>query len=34
MAEAAQSEVLARFNNATVMDQIENFLTEAQAQTD
>jgi glycosyltransferase involved in cell wall biosynthesis len=31
MAEAAQSEVLAKFNDATVMDQIENFLTEAQA---
>jgi glycosyltransferase involved in cell wall biosynthesis len=34
MAEAAQSEVLAKFNNATVMDQVENFLAEAQTQTD
>jgi glycosyltransferase involved in cell wall biosynthesis len=34
MAETAQAEVLARFNNATVMDQIENFLTEAQTQTE
>jgi glycosyltransferase involved in cell wall biosynthesis len=34
MAETAQSEVLARFNNVTVMDQIENFLTEAQTRTD
>jgi len=28
MAETAQSEVLAKFNDATVMDQIENYLTE------
>jgi hypothetical protein len=33
MAEAAQSEVLAKFNDATVMDQVENFLTTAQSQT-
>ncbi len=32
MAEAAQSEVLAQFNDATVIDQVENFLTEAQSQ--
>jgi glycosyltransferase involved in cell wall biosynthesis len=34
MAETAQSEVLEKFNDATVMDQVENFLTEAQAQTE
>jgi len=34
MAEAAQSEVLAKFNNATVMDQVENFLTEAHTRTE
>jgi glycogen(starch) synthase len=34
MAETAQSEVLAKFNEATVLDQIENYLAEAQAQTD
>jgi glycosyltransferase involved in cell wall biosynthesis len=34
MAETAQSEVLAKFNDATVMDQIENFLGEAQTQMD
>jgi glycosyltransferase involved in cell wall biosynthesis len=34
MAEAAQSEVLEKFNDATVMDQVENFLSEAQAQTE
>jgi glycogen synthase len=33
MAEAAQTEVLAKFNDATVMDQIENFLANSQAQT-
>jgi len=32
MAEAAQSEVLQKFNDVTVMDQVENFLTDAQAQ--
>ena len=31
MAEAAQAEVLARFNDTTVIDQIEEFLTLAQA---
>jgi glycosyltransferase involved in cell wall biosynthesis len=34
MAEAAQAEVLEKFNDATVIDQVENFLTEAQAQTE
>jgi glycosyltransferase involved in cell wall biosynthesis len=34
MAEAAQADVLQNFNDATVMDKVENFLTEAQAQTD
>jgi glycosyltransferase involved in cell wall biosynthesis len=33
MAEAAQDEVLAKFNDTTVIDQIENFLTNSQAQT-
>jgi glycosyltransferase involved in cell wall biosynthesis len=33
MAELAQAEVLAKFNDTTVMDQIENFLTNSQAQT-
>ena len=33
MAEAAQAEVLAKFNEATVIDQVENFLTAAQLQT-
>jgi glycogen synthase len=33
MAETAQAEVLAKFNDTTVMDQIENFLTNSQAQT-
>jgi glycogen(starch) synthase len=33
MAETAQSEVLAKFNDATVMDQVENFLTVSQLQT-
>lgn len=33
MAEAAQAEVLANFNDATVIDQVENFLTASQAQT-
>ena len=32
MAEAAQSEVLAQFNEATVIDQVENFLAEARGQ--
>jgi glycogen(starch) synthase len=34
MAEAAQAEVLQKFNDATVMDQVENFLAEAQTQTE
>jgi glycosyltransferase involved in cell wall biosynthesis len=34
MAEAAQSEVLAQFNEVTVIDQVENFLIEAQGQTE
>jgi glycogen synthase len=34
MAETAQAEVLANFNEATVLDQIENFLAEAQTQTE
>jgi len=34
MAETAQAEVLAQFNDTTVLDQIENFLAEAQTQTD
>ena len=33
MAEAAQAEVLARFNDTTVIDQIENFLAISQART-
>jgi glycogen synthase len=33
MAETAQAEVLAKFNDTTVIDQIENFLAIAQAQT-
>jgi glycosyltransferase involved in cell wall biosynthesis len=33
MAETAQAEVLAKFNDTTVIDQIENFLTISQAQT-
>jgi glycogen synthase len=33
MAETAQADVLARFNDTTVIDQIENFLSNAQAQT-
>jgi glycogen(starch) synthase len=33
MAELAQSEVLAQFNDATVMDQIENFLVKSQGTT-
>jgi glycosyltransferase involved in cell wall biosynthesis len=33
MAETAQAEVLARFNDTTVIDQIENFLTISQART-
>jgi glycogen synthase len=34
MAEAAQSQVLAQFNDATVIDQVENFLAEAQNLTE
>jgi glycosyltransferase involved in cell wall biosynthesis len=34
MAETAQSEVLAKFNDTTVIDQVENFLTGSQTQTD
>jgi hypothetical protein len=33
MAEAAQPEVLARYNDATVIDQVENFLANSQTQT-
>jgi len=33
MAETAQAQVLARFNDTTVLDQIENFLAIAQART-
>jgi glycosyltransferase involved in cell wall biosynthesis len=33
MAEAAQAEVLSKFNDSVVMDQVENFLTVSQAQT-
>jgi glycogen synthase len=33
MAEAAQAEVLQKFNDATVIDQVENFLSEAQVRT-
>jgi glycosyltransferase involved in cell wall biosynthesis len=33
MAEVAQAEVLAKFNDTTVIDQIENFLAISQAQT-
>jgi glycosyltransferase involved in cell wall biosynthesis len=33
MAEAAQAEVLAKFNDTVVMDRVENFLTVSQAQT-
>ncbi len=33
MAQTAQEEVLAKFNETVVMDQIENYLTAAQAQT-
>ena len=33
MAETAQAEVLTRFNDTVVMDQVENFLTVSQAQT-
>lgn len=33
MAEAGQAEVLGKFNDITVIDQIENFLTVSQAQT-
>ena len=34
MAETAQAEVLAQFNDAVVMDKVENFLTEAQSRTE
>lgn len=33
MAETAQAEVLEKFNDTVVMDQVENFLTVSQAQT-
>jgi len=33
MAEAAQAEVLGKFNDTTVIDQIENFLSVSQTQT-
>ncbi|MGO8700676.1 MAG: glycosyltransferase family 4 protein [Limisphaerales bacterium] len=33
MAETAQSEVLSKFNEATVMDQVESFLANSQTQT-
>lgn len=33
MAEAAQADVLARFNDTTVIDQVENFLANPEAQT-
>ena len=33
MAETAQAEVLEKFNDATVIDQVENYLTASQAQT-
>ena len=33
MAETAQSEVLAKFNDTTVIDQIENFMANSQAQS-
>ncbi len=33
MAETAQADVLARFNETTVMDQVENFLLNSLAQT-
>jgi hypothetical protein len=33
MAETAQAEVLSKFNDTAVMDQVENFLTVSQAQT-
>jgi glycosyltransferase involved in cell wall biosynthesis len=33
MAEAAQSEVLSKFNESTVMDQVESFLADSQTQT-
>jgi glycosyltransferase involved in cell wall biosynthesis len=33
MAQSAQEEVLAKFNESVVMDQIENFLAVSQAQT-
>jgi len=32
MAETAQAEVMEKFNETTVMDQVENFLTVSQAQ--
>jgi glycosyltransferase involved in cell wall biosynthesis len=33
MAEAAQADVMGKFNDATVMDQVENFLATSQSQT-
>jgi len=33
MAETAQTEVMSKFNDTVVMDQVENFLTVSQAQT-
>jgi hypothetical protein len=33
MAETAQAEVLAKFNDTVVMDRVENFLAVSQAQT-
>jgi hypothetical protein len=33
MAETAQAEVMAKFNDTVVMDQVEDFLTATQAQT-
>jgi hypothetical protein len=33
MAETAQGEVLAKFNDTVVMDRVENFLVSSQSQT-
>jgi hypothetical protein len=33
MAETAQTEVMGKFNDTVVMDQVENFLSVSQAQT-
>ena len=33
MAETAQNEVLSKFNESTVMDQVESFLANSQTQT-